>query len=72
MDTLTLTIDQLQLLSDVLGDDTDFPRRTEDPLVNYAVDRITACEGDEPLPSFEEVEHLYVAENAAVETHARQ
>lgn len=53
-----LTTEQLRKVVDAMGDGKDWPKATNDPKVNHAVDCIVADEGDEP----EYDEKLYTAE----------
>lgn len=53
-----LTTEQLRKVVDAMGDGKDWPKATDDPKVNHAVDCIVADEGDEP----EYEEKLYTAE----------
>lgn len=53
-----LTTEQLRKVIDAMGDGKDWPKATDDPKVNHAVDCIVADEGDEP----EYDEKLYAAE----------
>ena len=60
------TTQQLKKVIDAIGDGKDWPKATDDPQVNYAVDCIVADEGDEPVYDQE----LYVAEiEAAKDAH---
>lgn len=56
-----LTTEQLRKVIDAMGDGKDWPKATDDPKVNHAVDCIVADEGDEP----EYDEQLYTAEITA-------
>ncbi|MDO8676830.1 MAG: hypothetical protein Q7K16_04290 [Candidatus Azambacteria bacterium] len=48
MATHTLTTEQLRKLVDAIGDGKNFPKLTDDPKVNYAVDCIVLDDGVEP------------------------
>lgn len=56
--THNLTTEQLRKVVDAMGDGKDWPKATDDPKVNHAVDCIVADEGEEP----EYDEKLYAAE----------
>ncbi len=58
MVTHILTTEQLRKVVHAMGDGKDWPKATDDPKVNHAVDCIVADEGDEP----EYDERLYVNE----------
>ena len=58
MTTHTLTTGQLLKVIDAMGDGKDWPKATDDPKVNHAVDCIVADEGEEP----EYDERLYANE----------
>lgn len=47
MTTHTLTTEQLRKLTNAIGDDKEWPKITDDPRVNYAVDCLTT-DDDEP------------------------
>ncbi len=61
MVTHNLTTEQLQKLTDAIGNGSDWPKFTDDPKVNYAVDCVVALtalpEEDEPV-----YDDTYVAE----------
>ena len=59
-----LTTQQLRKVVDAIGDGKNWPKATDDPKVNHAVDCIVADEGDEPVYD----EKLYVAEIEAAKT----
>lgn len=63
MATHTLTTEQLQKLVEAFGDGKDWPKLTDDPKVNYAVDCITQGVGDWPYD-----EQLYIKEIEAFKT----
>ncbi len=52
--------EQLAKLKDALGDCSDWPKHTDDPRVNYAVDCLVSF--DEKPPTFDEIGCLYVKE----------
>lgn len=54
----TLTTEQLRKVVDAMGDGNDWPKATDDPKVNHAVDCLTVDGGDQP----EYEEGLYLAE----------
>lgn len=54
----TFTTEQLKKLVDAIGDGKDWPKITDDPKVNYAVDCIVEDGGEESVYD----EQLYVAE----------
>ena len=57
-----LTTKQLRMVVDAIGDGTSWPKATNDPKVNYAVDCIVQDDGDvQPY-----IEELYVREIEAV------
>ena len=58
-----LNREQLAKLKDALGDCSDWPKHTDDPQVNYAMDCLVSFE--EKPPSFDEIGHTYVEEIAA-------
>ena len=63
MTTHILTTEQLHKLVDAIGDGNDFPKHTDDPQVNYAVDCVVQLrmEEDQP-PPYSELAHTYVEE----------
>ena len=67
MATHTLTTEQLRKLVDAIGDGGDWPKATDDPKVNYAVDCIVQDDGDEPQYD----EQMYAAEVEAFRAHAQ-
>jgi len=62
-----LTTEQLQKLVDAMGDGSDWPKATNDPKVNFAVDCLTSDEGDGPTYD----EQLYTAEVEAFKARAQ-
>ncbi|OGZ95511.1 MAG: hypothetical protein A3I44_03470 [Candidatus Sungbacteria bacterium RIFCSPLOWO2_02_FULL_51_17] len=58
METHTLTIEQLRKLVNAIGDGSNWPKHTDDPKVNYAVDCIVQDDGG--VPTYDE--RLYVEE----------
>ena len=58
MKTHTLTTEQLRTLVDAIGAGNDFPKNTDDPKVNFAVDCIVEDDGEEPIYD----EQLYLEE----------
>ena len=48
MQVHSLTTQQLRKLTDAVGNGSDFPKITDDPRVNHAVDCIVADEDEEP------------------------
>ena len=58
METHTLTTEQLRKLVSAIGDGNDWPKHTDDPMVNYAVDCIVHDDGD--VPPYDE--RLYAEE----------
>lgn len=67
METHTLTTAQLRKLVKAIGDGNDFPRYTDDPRVNYAVDCIVQDDGD--VPPYDE--NLYTKEVEAFKALAK-
>lgn len=60
MTTHALTTKQLDKLTDAIGDGNDFPKHTNDPQVNYAVDCVVQLRmGFEPPSPYNELAHLY-------------
>lgn len=55
-----LNEEQLTKLKDALGDCSDWPKHTDDPRVNYAVDCLVSFEGRPP--SFDEMASTYAEE----------
>ncbi|MDP3793032.1 MAG: hypothetical protein Q8Q89_04890 [bacterium] len=63
MTTHTLTTEQLHKLVDAIGAGNDFPKHTDDPQVNYAVDCVVQLQMEENPPSpYNELAHMYVEE----------
>lgn len=63
MRTHTLTTEQLHKLVDAIGDDSDFPKHTDDPQVNYAVDCVIQFRFRDPPPApYNKLVHMYVEE----------
>ena len=61
--THTLTTEQLDNLVNAIGDDSDWPKHTDDPQVNYVVDCVIILRMKEcPLPPYSELAHTYVEE----------
>lgn len=58
-----LTVEQIQKIRGAIGDNSSWPRHTDDPRVNYAVDCLVSYE-DKP-PPYSEVEQTYVEEISA-------
>lgn len=58
MKTHNLTTDQLRKLVDAVGDGKDFPKLTDDSVVNFAIDCLVV--GDEETGDFDA--SIYVAE----------
>ena len=58
-----LTGEQVEKIRAALGDGNDWPKHTDDPAVNYAVDCLVSYE-DKPQP-FTEVEEMYREEISA-------
>ena len=67
MVTHTLTTEQLRKLAEAIGDGSDWPKHTDDPRVNYAVDCIVQNDGDVPFN-----EQLYAAEIEVLKVHAQR
>lgn len=61
METHTLTTAQLRKLVEAIGDGNGFPKHTDDPWVNYAVDCIV--QDNEDVPPYDE--KLYTEEAEA-------
>ena len=61
MATHILTTEQLKKLVDAVGDGGDWPKLTDDPKVNYAVDCVVEDDGEEPTYD----EQLYAGEAEA-------
>lgn len=58
-----LTTEQLHKLSDALGDGSDWPKHTNDPKVNYAVDCVVQLRsGLEPIPPYRVLRKTYLDE----------
>ena len=55
-----LTTEQLRKVVDAIGDGSNWPRATDDPKVNHAVDCIVADEIHDEQPPYDEP--LYLAE----------
>ena len=68
MATHTLTTEQLRKLVDAIGDGSDWPKATDDPKVNYAVDCIVV-EDDHEEPTYDE--QLYAAQIEAFKARAK-
>ena len=62
--THELTAEQIEKVRDAIGDGSTWPKHTDDPRVNYAVDCLVSYE-DKP-PPYVEVEQDYVDEIAAL------
>ncbi|MEK7138704.1 MAG: hypothetical protein AAB799_00805 [Patescibacteria group bacterium] len=58
---LELSEEQVEKIRDAIGDGTNWPKHTDDPYVNFAVDCLVSVEWHE-RPSFDEIGHLYVEE----------
>lgn len=65
-----MTPEQAQMVKDALGDRTSWPKMTNDPIVNHAVDR----EFDGKLPAWDELteveRQIYISEARINTTHA--
>lgn len=59
------TTQQLKMLAESVKGLQDWPKMTDDPMVNFAVDCVVAEEGDEPTYD----EQLYAAEVKAFKSH---
>lgn len=68
METHNLTTEQLRKIVKAIGDGNDWPKHTDDPRVNYAVDCIVQNDGD--VPSYNE--QLYAAEVKVFKAHAQR
>jgi len=59
----TLTTEQLHKLVDAIGEGNDFPKHTDDPRVNYAVDCVVQLRiQEDPPPAYSELAQTYIEE----------
>ena len=59
----TLTTEQLHKLVDAIGEGNDFPKHTDDPRVNYAVDCVVQLRiQEDPHPAYSELAQTYIEE----------
>ena len=59
-----LTEEQIEKIREAIGDGSDWPRHTDNPQVNYAVDCLVSYEDKPPL--YSKVEKTYVEEISAM------
>ncbi len=65
MGTHTLTTEQLRKFVHAIGDGSDWPKITDDSLVNFAIDCVNEDEDEEPTYD----RQLYAAEVEAFRAH---